>query len=168
MVWEEHNPVFKFVADDCDIGVFYLFKDWVDIVLDGASTEDYKRNQPRLCYLSKNEHFITEDGGNSPVYIPTNELIYSSSINVRRGALEQQGLNATTALLTLAAAGVDIALPNISFSCSAEEIQEIRCKPEEERVTYLRAIAEMADQSFSRLKSGDFRDIYKWQRMKPY
>ena len=91
--------------------------------------------------------------------------MYSTSPSICRGALEQQGLNATTALLTLAAAGVDIALPNISFSRkSTDEIEEIRAKLEEERVRYIAAVSLIADQAFDRLSSGDFQDIFAWAR----
>jgi hypothetical protein len=45
-----------------------------------------------------------------------------------------------------------------------DEIHEIRSKLDDERITYLRAVSELADQAFDRLKSGDFRDIYDWAR----
>lgn len=162
--------ILEFVADDFDRVVLYLFKDWADRTLAGQATEDFHPNQPRLVYLSRKE-FVANgerwetEKGRLPVHVPTNELVYSTSSSVCRGALEQQGLNATTALLTLAAAGIDIALPNVSFSCNrVEEIHEIRSKLEDERITYLRAVSELADQAFDRLKSGDFRDIYDWAR----
>ena len=162
--------ILEFVADDFDRVFLYLMTDWRDRSLAGHSTRDFQPHLPRLVYLSKKEYVANgqrweTEKGRLPIHIPTDELVYSTSSSVCRGALEQQGLNATTALLTLAAAGVDIALPNISFSCNCvEEIQEIRSKLEDERITYLRAISELADGAFDRLASGDFRDIYDWAR----
>jgi hypothetical protein len=138
----------------------------------GESTKEFRPDQPRLVYFSKQE--IEANGGRwsidegkftIPIHVPTNELVYSTSPSICRGALEQQGLNATTALLTLAAAGVDIALPNISFSRkSTDEIEKIRAKLEEERVRYIAAVSLIADQAFDRLSSGDFQDIFAWAR----
>jgi len=164
--------ILEFVADDCDNGIFYLFKDWAVRMAIGESTKDFQPNQPRLVYFSKLEvaanggRWKTEDGEFTiPIHVPTDELVYSASRTICQGALEQQGLNATTALLTLAAAGVDIALPNVSFSRkSADEIQEIRRRLDEERVEYIAAVSEIADQAFDRLSSGDFQDIYAWAR----
>ena len=103
--------ILEFVADDFDRVVLYLFKDWIDRTLTGQSSEDFHPNQPCLVYLSKKE-FAAANGerwetekGRLPIHVPTNELVYSTSSSVCRGALEQQGLNATTALLTLATAG---------------------------------------------------------------
>ena len=162
--------ILEFVADDSDRAVLYLFKDWLDRTSAGDPTADFARNQPRIVYLSKKE-FVANgerwetDEGRCTAHIPNDELVFSPSAAVCRGALEQQGLNATTALLTLAAAGIDIALPNVSFSRhSADDVQKIRGKLEGERITYLGAISELADQAFDRLVSGDFRDIYDWAR----
>jgi hypothetical protein len=164
--------ILQFVADDCDNGIFYLFKDWADRMSIGESTKDFQPNQPRLVYFSKQEveanggRWNTEGGKFTvPIHVPTDELVYSTSRAICHGALEQQGLNATTALLTLAAAGVDIALPNVSFSRqSSDEIQEIRRRLDEDRVKYLAAVSEIADHAFDRLSSGDFQDIYTWAR----
>ena len=162
--------ILEFVADDSDRVVLYLFKDWLDRSFAGHATADFAPNQPRLVYLSKKEFAANgnrweTDDGRLPAHIPTAELVFSNSPAVCRGALEQQGLNATTALLTLAAAGIDIALPNVSFSGhSLEDIQAIRTKLEGERVNYLAAISQLADQAFDRLASGDFRDIYDWAK----
>lgn len=161
--------ILQFVADDFDRGLFYLFKDWALRLAIGAPTKDFHPEQPRLVYLSKTEIAANNgnwktDEGTVPIHIPTNELVYSTSDVTCRGALEQQGLNATTALLTLAAAGVDIALPNVSFSRLPHEVAEIRRKLESERLTYVGAVSKMADDAFGRLSSGDFRDIYGWAK----
>jgi hypothetical protein len=167
---ERFASILEFVADDFDSGIFYVFKDWAVKLGTGQSTSDFHPNQPRLVYFSKKEIAAnngqwTTDEGNIPIHAPTNELVYSTSDVTCRGALEQQGLNATTALLTLAAAGVDIALPNVSFSRrSADDVAEIRTKLKNERVIYLGAVSEMADQAFQRLSSGDFRDVYDWAK----
>ncbi|HSE19285.1 MAG TPA: hypothetical protein VLB46_19645 [Pyrinomonadaceae bacterium] len=164
--------ILDFVADSCDNGIFCLFKDWSIRRAMGEPTMEFEPTRPRLVYFSKHEvaanggRWKAEDGSLSiPLHVPTSELVYSTSRAICQGALEQQGLNATTALLTLAAAGVDIVLPNVSFSRkSADEMKEIRIKLEEERVNYIAAISEIADQAFGRLSSGDFKDIHAWAR----
>jgi hypothetical protein len=164
--------ILDFVADGCDNAIFYVFKDWAIKKAMREPTKDFAPNQPRLVYFSKQEYASTggrwqnEDGSFTiPIHVPTDEFVYSRSLSICHGVLEQQGLNATTALLTLAAAGVDIALPNISFSRkSPDQIKEIRGRLEEERVTYIAAVSEIADQAFDRLVSGDFKDIYAWAR----
>jgi hypothetical protein len=105
--------ILEFVADDAERGVIYVFSEWTDRV-SASESEKFKPHLPRIVYLSKREYL--ENGGKwkapdgrFPAHVPTNELIYSNSEIVRKGALEQQGLNATTALLLLAASGIDIA-----------------------------------------------------------
>ena len=164
--------ILDFVADSSDNGIFYLFKDWSIRRAMGKSTKDFEPTRPRLVYFSKHEvaanggRWTAEDGSiGIPLHVPTSELVYSTSPAICQGALEQQGLNATTALLTLAVAGVDIVFPNVSFSRkSADEIREIRTKLEEERVNYIAAVSGIADQALGRLSSGDFKDIYSWAR----
>lgn len=164
--------ILDFIADDHDNAIFYIFKDWAIRKALGEPTKDFEPNQPRLVYFSKQEYASTggrwknEDGTFTiPIHVPTDEFVFSRSLPVCHGVLEQQGLNATTALLTLAAAGVDIVLPNISFSRkSPDRIKEIRGRLDEERITYIAAVSEIADQAFDRLSSGDFKDIYAWAR----
>ncbi len=165
---ERFASILQFVADEFDRAFFYLFKDWTDRVIVGENTKDFKPEQPRLVYFSKIEIAANNgwesEKGKVPVHIPSNELVYSNNYVACRAALEQQGLNATTALLTLAAAGVDIALPNVSFARSPDDVAEIRRKLETERINYLGAVSHLADESFGRLSSGDFHDIYNWAR----
>jgi len=97
------------------------------------------------------------------LYIPERELITSFSPLIKRASAKQQGLNATTAMLVLAAAGIEICLPNTSYDRKAEdEIFLIKEKLEEERQEYLESIAMMADESLHRIKSNDLKDIYDW------
>jgi hypothetical protein len=160
--------ILQFVADDCDTGIFYLFEDWTVRAAVGESTLDFHPERPRIVYLSKNDYAIgkswEKQDGTLAVHIPKDELVFSPSGTVCKGALEQQGLNATTALLTLAAAGVDIALPSFFLRRSDDEIKAIREKLEEDRVIYLGAISQMAIQAFDRLSSREFTDIYRWAR----
>lgn len=158
--------ILEFVADDCDSGIFYFFKAWGDRMATQQSTEDFHPNQPRLVYFSNREYVDNGEGWNAlPIHVPTNEFVYSNSGIVCKGALEQQGLNATTALLTLAVAGVGIVLPNVSFSRkSVDEIQDIRTKLLEEREQYLGVVSEIADDALGRLTSGEFRGTYEWAR----
>jgi len=162
--------ILEFVADETTRGIFYLFKDWTFRLILEQPTTTYKPEQPRLVYLSKdeweaNDNKLETPDGPLPIHIPSSELILSNSPVIRRAALEQQGLNATTALLILAAAGIDIALPNASFNReSREEIESIKIKLGEERRQYLEAISSLADQSFERLSSGDLKDVYIWAR----
>ena len=144
--------ILQFVADECDSGIFYLFKDWTVRAAVGESTLDFHPERPRIVYLSKNDYAIDKSwekqDGRLSVHIPKDELVFSTSGTVCKGALEQQGLNATTALLTLAAAGVDIALPSFFLRRSDDEIKSIREKLEEDRVVYLGAISQLAIEAF--------------------
>jgi len=161
--------ILEFVADDAERGVIYALTEWTKYAF-VSDSEKYKPHLARIVYLSRREYL--ENGsqwetpnGKLPLHIPTNELVYSNNEFVRKGALEQQGLNATTALLLLAACGVEIALPNVSFNReSQEEIARIRDQLHEERLQYIEAISQLSDQSFDRIKSGDFNDIYLWAR----
>jgi hypothetical protein len=160
--------ILEFVADSCEVGTLYLFEDWALLDSVGVPTESFKPEQPRVVYLSNREfiangrRFETADG-RLPLHVPIDELVFSRSHVVHRAALEQQGLSPTTALLTLAAAGVDIALPNATFLRERpEEVRKIRERIEEERQTYLIAVAGMADEAYERLDARDYASVYEW------
>ncbi len=157
--------ILDFVADECVDGAFYLYKDWVTRQVNGLPTQSYFKERPRIVYIVMEEYKKSKElkKERHPVYVPNNEFICSTSSIICKGALEQQGLNATTAILTLAVAGIDIVLPNVSFDRkSKEEIFLIRDKLSEERISYLQVVTELADKSFDRLRSRDFQDIYRW------
>lgn len=163
------SSILEFVADDYERGVFYVFEEWTAYAYLSDSSAAYKPQRPRIVYLPKNgsesNETSEENSGQLPVIVPTNELVYSNSGIIQKGALEQQGLNATTALLVLAASGIEIALPNLSFNRSSqEEIALIRSKLQDERLQYLDAISKLADQSFDRIVSGEFKDLSVWAR----
>ncbi len=158
----------EFVADKTIEAIFYIMTDWATRDLLGQPTASFRPKQARVIYFSKAE-LMWKDGHldheKVKVYAPYKEVVVSNSPTIRKGVLEQQGLNATTAILILAAAGIEVILPNVSLNRNAKpEIHEIKEKLAEERNNYLVAVTKMADESFSRLKSGDLKDIYDWAK----
>lgn len=104
-----------------------------------------------------------EPSDNLPIIKPTNEFILSNKKIINKAALEDQGLNPTTAILCLAATGLNLILPNVSFDLIAqEEIEKIKSTLIEERIEYLIAITKIADETHERLKSGNIKDILSW------
>jgi len=98
--------ILEFVADDFDRVFLYLMTDWRDRSLAGHSTMDFQPNLPRLVYLSKKEYVANgqrweTEKGRLPIHISTDELVYSTSSNVCRGALEQQGSECDHGLIDL-------------------------------------------------------------------
>ena len=158
----------EFVADHTIQGIFYVMSDWADRDFLNQPTVSFKPELARILYFSKQE-LASNKGVCDPkkvkVHAPDCEVVVSFDRLTRRGVLEQQGLNATTAVLVLAAAGIEVALPNIILDRRAEgEIALIRNKLSEERSAYLIAVSKLADEGLSRLKSGDFIDIYEWAK----
>jgi len=179
----------RFVADECIPVAFYLNDDWSkaeilkaagfnlgrlnehqkkllesfnfsDKILSGA----YNKEMPKMIYISQKDWDMrNKQEKNLPVKILKNEVIFSSSNIVNKLALESQGINSNTAVLCLAACGLDITLPNLSFNIMAdEEIEKIRDTLYEERINYLNAITKLAQESYDRINSGDFSEIFKW------
>jgi len=183
----------ELVSEEVTSGFFYFHADWskehlskeLEKTLKGQDERiinhfkstgkydfNYKFNSdmPRIVYatkdtLNKAYSTLTTEENEYKMYIPDREVIASFSPLVQRASLEQQGLNTTTAMLVLAAAGIEIVLPNASFNIkSSEEINKIKEKLLHERQEYIETIALMADDSLDRLQSGDFNDIYNWAR----
>jgi hypothetical protein len=117
-----------------------------------------------------NEKFIHESdhpevsviGG--AVYSP-GQTIFSPQGWVRDFAMSKSGLVASTAILALAAAGIDLIVPNVQIArLKQEELSRIREKLDEERQDYLQAISKLADEGFSRLSSQVYGDTISWAR----
>lgn len=179
----------RFVADECDPAVFYLNTDWAKVrVLEElgldvdnltASEIEYLRskelyppsdrleaNAPPLVYLHRDD-WQTDQGpdGKLPVRVPTDFFVLSGSEFVNRAALAGKGMNPVSAILCLASVGIDIMLPNISFSHLAdEEIDALKHKYLEERNAYLELVSGVAEEAFDRLREGDFEELIVWAR----
>jgi len=177
----------SFVADNCVPVTFYLNSAWAeqDLLRSlgfkpesltthdreflkglGFKLENVNPNMPKLVYISQRDwEAHTRVDSSLPVNIIKNEFILSSSQATNRLALEQQGFNAATSVLCLAAVGLDLVLPNVSFDLLAqEEISKIRDELEEERVNYLEVITKIADESYERISSPETKDILKWAK----
>ncbi len=123
------------------------------------------KNMPKLVYMEHEKWNNRQNDASLPIDQIKNELIISNSELVNKFALQHQGLNATSAVLCLAAVGIDLILPNISFdNVEEEEIEKIKLVLQEERISYLNAITEMADLSYGRISSGEFQDVLAWAR----
>lgn len=121
---------------------------------------------PRLVYISHNDWEQKkhgEGGSQLPVKVPKDEFIYANSDFFHKIIMEDRGVSANTAILCLAAVGLDISLPNISLDMMAEEeIEKIRTELSEERVSYLNAITKIADETYDRFREKDFNEIMNW------
>lgn len=128
-----------------------------------GESDTLDREQPKLVYMLPEEYESRGDES-LPIHVPEDEFIYAphaDSIVAR--AMEQKGLRSSTAVLILAAAGIEIALPNVCFeNTEADEFNEIKEILSEERTAYLTAITSMADEAYGRLVGEEFDDIYEW------
>lgn len=178
----------RFVADEATPAVFYLNSEWSKRETLGEMginpkriSEKQKRileeldlypgdakslKMPALVYLKEGAWEQTPDaetGTMSGLTVPNREFVLSSSEVVHRAFLRDFGLNAQTAILCLAAVGLDIMLPNVAFDTFAdEEIERAKEDLKEERQDYLEVAAKFAEQSYERLKDGDYKDILRW------
>jgi hypothetical protein len=121
---------------------------------------------PALVYLvegSWDKPADPETGTMSGLVVPKREFVLSTSEVVHKAHLRDSGLNAQTAILCLAAIGLEIMLPNVSFNLIAdEEIERIKEELKEERHGYLEVISNLAQQAYERLKDGEYKDVVRW------
>ncbi len=178
----------RFVADQVNPAVFYVSTDWSRLDLlraiglevenltpvqenilrehDLLPSSQYSQDAPALVYLIEGSWDKSNGSGDrslSGLVVPTREFVLSSSALIHRAHLRDSGLNAQTAILCLAAVGLDIMLPNVAFNLLAdEEIERIKEDLSEERHQYLGAVSDLAQQAYERLKDGDFKDVMRW------
>ncbi|WP_155947141.1 hypothetical protein [Pseudorhodobacter ferrugineus] len=178
----------RFVADIATPAVFYLNSEWSKRETLGALGIDVKRlsesqkrileeadlfpgdakslEMPALVYLQEGSWEQSPDpetGAMLGLTVPKREFVLSSSDAIHRAYLRDHGLNAQTAVLCLAAVGLDIMLPNVTFDFFADdEIERIKEKLQEERHSYLEVASTLAEQSYERLKDGQYKDVLRW------
>ena len=126
--------------------------------------EKINDDMPRLVYIARHDwETRAEDDSKIPVKIPNNEFIYANDEFFHTLMMESQGITASNAILCLAAVGLNLILPNVSLDMIAEEeIEKIRTDLQEERVSYLNAITEIADETYERFKEKEFSEIMRW------
>ena len=122
--------------------------------------------QPRIVYLEDGSWEVPEEARSKrPVRRISNDFVLSPSVIVNRAALLDQGINANSALLCLAATGIDLILPNVCVDHLAdEEIFEIRQNYAEERVAYINAISVVAHKAMNAFRDGDINELQSWAR----
>lgn len=178
----------KFVADVVTPAAFYLNAEWSKLerlkalgIEHESLSEEQKRvlqeidllpvdsnslEKPTLVYLKEGSWDAAPDletSTRSGLVVPKREFVLSSSAVVHRAHLRDCGLNAQTAILCLAAVGLDILLPNVAFDLLAdEEIERVKDELTEERHNYLEVVAKLASQSYEFLKDGDYNDVIRW------
>lgn len=178
----------RFVADVATPAVFYLNAEWskMDAVRsmgweinsltaiqreileeqDSYPVDPKGLQAPTLVYLVEGSWEAPanqEKGALSGLVIPKREFVLSTSELVHRAHLRDSGLNAQTAILCLAAVGLEIMLPNVAFDLVAdEEIERIKEELRAERHAYLEVAAALAEQAFERIKDGDYSDVLRW------
>jgi hypothetical protein len=121
---------------------------------------------PALVYLKEGAWETPADpetGARSGLVVPSRELVLSPSALVHKAHLRDSGLNAQTAILCLAAVGLDVMLPNLSFDLFAdEEIERMKEDFRDERHQYLELSSKLAEQAYDGLKGGNFDDVLRW------
>lgn len=178
----------RFVADVAIPAVFYVNSEWskqsvfqtldwhadnltpiqqsILEELDLLPRNPKSLGMPTLVYLiegSWDKPAEPKTGAMSGLVVPKREFVLSNSEVVHKAHLRDSGLNAQTAILCLAAVGLEIMLPNVSFSLVAdEEIERIKEELKEERHSYLEVVTNLAQQSYERLKDGDYNDVLRW------
>jgi hypothetical protein len=178
----------RFVADVATPAVFYVNAEWSkQTVLQtlgwsaGNLSTTQKRileelnmapgnpkslEMPTLAYLvegSWEKPVDPDTSARSGLMFPKREFVLSNSEIVHKAHLRDTGLNAQTAVLCLAAVGLEVMLPNVSFSLVAdEEIERIKDELTEERHNYLEVVGGFAQEAYERLKAGEYSDVLRW------
>lgn len=174
-----------FVADECHPAVFYVNKTWSHqeiIEMAGVNPErvlkfqkdflaahdilpeiKYSGKTPRLVYLRSADWEEHVDEASIPIQVPAREFILSEYEFVNKAFLQDKGVNATTVVLSLAAVGLDLMLPNVNFSqVTNEEIEKLKEMFAEERAAYLSVLSEMSREAFDRFSASDHRELISW------
>jgi len=185
----EHRKRFyscvSFVADQCNPAFFYLNSDWSKeeaIRAFGLSPDNLTSKQitffeehdllpsensnsqsRKIVCLKKDEWDDHTDGDAIPIIVPSHEFVLSDSEIVNKGYLLDIGLNPTTAILTLAAVGLDLMLPNVNFDLfKEEEILNLKEQFGEERADYLSVVTNISREAYERILDGDMEDLVSW------
>lgn len=88
---------------------------------------------------------------------------FSASKTLKAGVLRSTGITMENSVLLLAAAGLQITIPSLTFDVArSEEVTKLRTQLGEERNTYLEAMTRMADETYQRLKDGFYKDTVDW------
>jgi hypothetical protein len=81
----------------------------------------------------------------------------------KKQVMTVQGVTAYNSVLLLAAAGLELQLPKVTFDVSrSQEVEQVRDRLEAERKAYVRAVNRLADGAYDRLKSSDYSDAVRW------
>ncbi|WP_321777476.1 hypothetical protein [Sulfurimonas sp.] len=90
-------------------------------------------------------------------------VLFTTNVEHKALYLQNQGITTENAALLLAAAGLEITVPNITFDIArSEEIITIREKLIEEREKYLISVIQLTNETFDRLTSGVYNDTVDW------
>lgn len=93
------------------------------------------------------------------------EVVFTKKGWVRKAYIASQGLTSRTCLMLLAAAGLEVTLPNAFIeNKSSDELIQAKEKLYGERQVYLNAISKLAAESYERVLAGEYGDIIAWSR----
>lgn len=154
----------KLGVEDCDIREVRLYP-FLYLIADKvreAGLRDRKyQNRPEFVESARLMH---EGRPNIIDHAKNDEgILFTPNLNFKAGLLRSQSLSAKNAVLLLAAAGLEITVPNLTIDIArSEEIVEIREKLVEEKANYLISVTGMADETFDRLASGFYQDTVDW------
>jgi len=90
-------------------------------------------------------------------------VLFTPDLNYKATYLQSSGLTSKNASLLLAAAGLEITVPNFTFDIArSEEVMLVREKLEEEKNKYLASVIKLTDEAFDRIGAGVYEDTVEW------
>jgi len=115
----------------------------------------FNKNSPYVC-----DYAITTFKIGKPEYMGS---YFTPVREFKRRLLSVQGVTAYNSILLLAAAGLELQLPALTFDVTrSEEIEAARERLSDERQDYVNAITTLADEAYGRLKSESYADTVDW------
>lgn len=173
----------KFVADEYEEVVPYLRGTWCSDYIskqlavpvsklseisdkfgDHSEEEVWEsRKQPALAFVSADPSLRHDHEKNLLVHHLKDEFLLSNDEITNAAQLADQGLTPQNAIVFLAALGVSLSLPNVSFEYESDhEIKLLKEELSEERSEYLEWIAGISEEAYDRLLGGTANDLIDW------
>ena len=90
-------------------------------------------------------------------------VLFTPDLHHKAAYLQSSGVTSKNAALLLAAAGLEITVPNFTFNIArSEEVMQVREKLEEEKSRYLSSVIKLTDEAFDRIGAGVYEDTVDW------
>lgn len=90
-------------------------------------------------------------------------VLFTPDVHYKAAYLQSSGLTSKNASLLLAAAGLEITVPNFTFDIArSEEVMLVREKLVEEKSRYISSVIKLTDEAFDRIGAGVYEDTVDW------